>query len=306
MSVVVLFVLVAVFIVISIYQLCLIFIAVRPFIFSRAQVELKSISPVEDGPERIARIIHQVWKSQNISTYPAIASREYWISECGGDWIVKLWDDEKILDLIKRDYNWILSLYLSYAFDIQRADIARLIILHSEGGLYSDLDAFPRPGSGLRIISRGLLQHDAVIFRSTDGFIATNHLILAQKGSPLLMHALKSAKYYNVPICLPYLRVFYSTGPIFFHFVVQDYLSTCKIGNCDILRLAGHHAEEIALHRAGRSWLSADGVFFNWLGDNHLVLPFIQLCVLIVLLILMGLIALRCRTMHQEKSMRKH
>ena len=95
-----------------------------------------------------------------------------------------------------------------------------------------------------RIISKGLLQHHAVVFRSTDGFVATNHLIFAEKGSPLLLHALQSAKRFNVRMFLPYLQVFYSTGPIFWHLMVQEFLNNpdlCQLGpgECEVCMCVG-------------------------------------------------------------------
>ena len=90
-----------------------------------------------------------------------------------------------------------------------------------------------------RIIAQGLLQHHAVVFRSTDGFVATNHLIFAEKGSPLLLHALKSARRFNVRMFLPYLQVFYSTGPIFWHLMIQEFASNPALcpqgaGECEV------------------------------------------------------------------------
>ena len=122
-----------IFLAIVIYQLYLLYSALSPFLFKSTDLYINTVKLQSTTPERIPRVIHQIWKSQNLSTYPLPTSRENWISECGG-WKVKLWDDEMILGLIHNDYQWLEKLYNSYPFNIQRADIARLVILHAEGG----------------------------------------------------------------------------------------------------------------------------------------------------------------------------
>jgi mannosyltransferase OCH1-like enzyme len=122
-----------IFLAVVINQLYLLYCALSPFLFKRRDLSANSVKIHHSTPERIPRVIHQIWKSQNLSTYPLPASRGNWISECDG-WDVKLWDDEMILTLIGEYFPWLEHLYKSYPFNIQRADIARLIILYAEGG----------------------------------------------------------------------------------------------------------------------------------------------------------------------------
>ncbi|RJE17074.1 hypothetical protein PHISCL_10589, partial [Aspergillus sclerotialis] len=59
------------------------------------------------------------------------------------NYTVKLWTDDAILQLVKHRYPWLLSTYETYPQNIQRADIARLLVIHAEGGIYADLDVYP-------------------------------------------------------------------------------------------------------------------------------------------------------------------
>ena len=124
-----------IFLAVVIHQLYLLYSALSPFLFKKRDLYVNTVKLQTTSTERIPRVIHQIWKYQNLSSYPHPTSRENWISECKG-WSVKLWDDEMILGLIQNDYQWLEKLYESYPFNIQRADIARLVILHAEGGEY--------------------------------------------------------------------------------------------------------------------------------------------------------------------------
>ncbi|KAJ6118864.1 hypothetical protein N7471_013484 [Penicillium samsonianum] len=48
---------------------------------------------------------------------------------------VKLWTDDDTFKFIR---------YMGYPHNIQLAHIARLLFVHTKGGIYADLDAYPR------------------------------------------------------------------------------------------------------------------------------------------------------------------
>ncbi|RAK90422.1 hypothetical protein BO79DRAFT_143417, partial [Aspergillus costaricaensis CBS 115574] len=52
--------------------------------------------------------------------------------------------NNNVLKLIKADYTWILLIYKRYPYNIQRADIIRLLIIYSKSNIYSDLDISPK------------------------------------------------------------------------------------------------------------------------------------------------------------------
>jgi len=54
-----------------------------------------------------------------------------------------LWSADELDALIKQKYPQIWPTYRSVAFLVMRADIGRIAILHSYGGLYADLDVYP-------------------------------------------------------------------------------------------------------------------------------------------------------------------
>ena len=83
----------------------------------------------------IPTIIHQLWKTNDTSSYPSYCSYHHWLIHpvyCPGTnnksdiaWRVKLWTDREVQKLLEDFYPELLPIYRSYRQDIQRADIAR-------------------------------------------------------------------------------------------------------------------------------------------------------------------------------------
>ncbi|CAF4082514.1 unnamed protein product [Rotaria sp. Silwood1] len=131
----------------------------------------------------IPRIIHQTWKSINLSTYPINNSHDEWIKYYP-DYKIRLWTDKDIDELIsKKEYKYLYDIYKGYPYSIQRADLSRLIILHNQGGIYADLDVFPcsRQIENLRLSNASF-----IVPRSVSGSSLINHFLVAQKSSPII------------------------------------------------------------------------------------------------------------------------
>ena len=63
------------------------------------------------------------------------------VHEKNKDWKVKLWRDDDVRKIAKK-LN-LLNLYDNYKKKIQKADLARLLIIYECGGCYLDFDAIP-------------------------------------------------------------------------------------------------------------------------------------------------------------------
>jgi len=155
-------------------------------------------------------------------------------------------------------------LYSKYAIKIQKADISRLLIVYHEGGIYSDLDAFPLEKG--RNSLDDLRKRATLVFpQSRDGRIITNHFFMATKHSPFLHKALSEAKFHTSWIMMPYLKVFASTGPLFVSKILQSWVPS------KAERIVIVTTEEVKMfveHTQGRSWITLDGKLFNWLSDH--------------------------------------
>lgn len=85
----------------------------------------------------IPKIIHQTWRDHNLPVPKAWP--ESW-KRHNPDWEYRLWTDDDLLALVQTNYPELESLYLSYPKPVQRADMARYLILHHHGGVYADID----------------------------------------------------------------------------------------------------------------------------------------------------------------------
>ena len=88
---------------------------------------------------KIPRIIHQTWRDAD--TIPH--NWQQASNSCRHlhpDYQYRLWTDKDARKLIEEEVPCLLSTYDSYPYDIQRADMIRLVILYIFGGIYLDLD----------------------------------------------------------------------------------------------------------------------------------------------------------------------
>ncbi|KAJ0160547.1 Inositol phosphoceramide mannosyltransferase 1 [Colletotrichum tanaceti] len=245
--------------------------------------------------EPIPKIVHQIWKNSDVGTYPVQASSETWEKSLAPlNYTVKLWTDDDVLKLIKANYAWLLSTYEGYSQNIQRADVARLVVVHAEGGTYADLDVFPRSTKEMACLQGLGLE---AIFAATSGNLgASNHFFMAQRRSPFLEWALQEAKRRggSTPkrILLPYLRVFWSTGPIMVTHAFRRYAWMYDGGPA---LLDEGYASRVFGHAAGRSWHGSDGRFLNYVSDHLGVLLFWTAATLSVAALSVVLFIKRCR-----------
>ena len=90
----------------------------------------------------IPKIIHQTWRSEKLpSIFQKIADKN---KEINNEFEFKMWSHTPgppdIDEFIKKEYNDIYHIFSNTKFGVQKADIARLAILHHYGGVYYDLD----------------------------------------------------------------------------------------------------------------------------------------------------------------------
>jgi inositol phosphorylceramide mannosyltransferase catalytic subunit len=231
---------------------------------------------VQTSP-KIPNLVHQIWKTSDVSTYPLEASYNSWKFFFEPlNYTVKLWTDEDIRILIHREYPWLLHTYESYSHNVQRADIARLVVMHAEGGVYADLDVYPVSKhwvikDGLMCMQRLGIQAVFPPMAGNSGM--SNHFFMAEKGSRFLEAALQEATRRDgrsKRIVSPYLQVFWSTGPLMITAAAHQFLQTSSPAEQSQLLtvMDRKFTRSLIFHKAGRSWHGWDGHALNWIADN--------------------------------------
>ena len=87
----------------------------------------------------VPAIIHQTWRD-------AHSIPESWqkaSNSCRAlhpNYQYRFWTDKEARCLIEKEFPCLLSTYDAYPYDIQRADVIRLIVLYVYGGIYLDMD----------------------------------------------------------------------------------------------------------------------------------------------------------------------
>jgi mannosyltransferase OCH1-like enzyme len=105
--------------------------------------------------------------------------------------------------------------YKTYWYSIQRTDLARLIILHPQRGIYADLDVYPCETNVEELI---LTDGSFIIGRSSEDICSINHFLIHEKHSDIINSILheflqKKSIFKQISI-LPYFEIV-STGSIF-------------------------------------------------------------------------------------------
>ncbi|KAJ6132680.1 hypothetical protein N7471_007895 [Penicillium samsonianum] len=222
---------------------------------------------------QIPNVVHQIWKTNDLRTYSTEIdpSHDEWKHTLEPlNYTIKLWTDDDILQLIKGRYPWLLPTYEAYPQNIQRADMARLLVIHAEGGIYADLDVYPTSATQIQCLQSLNLE---AIFAPTSGTLGlSNHFFMAEPGSPFILWALYEGKRRGGAasrfIPLPYLRVFWSTGPTMVTAAFRKYAWLYGTLQHSLGVLDDGYSGAVIQHKAGRSWHGSDGRALNYIADR--------------------------------------
>ena len=103
----------------------------------------------------IPKIIHQSWKTTDLSTYgnSAKKSQESW-KKIYPDFEYKFWTDNDIVDYMKNQPHVYQRAFDDLDQNIKKMDFFRYLILHEYGGIYSDMDFIANQRIKKHIISK--------------------------------------------------------------------------------------------------------------------------------------------------------
>lgn len=85
----------------------------------------------------IPKIIHQTWRDHDLPVPNNLP--ESW-KRLNPDWEYRFWTDADLADFVEQEYPDIWPLFQASRKPVQKADIARYLILHCYGGIYADID----------------------------------------------------------------------------------------------------------------------------------------------------------------------
>ena len=230
----------------------------------------------------IPKIIHQSWKSHDLSDYPggkklAEASRASW-RNLYSDFEYMFWTDADIEAYIK-------DIPLNYRYEynkldmtIKKMDVFRYMILHEYGGIYSDIDFIAHRRIKSQILensdfigymacrnrtpsnyrSHGLDHVVSGKKRRVNGlWVLGNAFFGCEKGSEKIKTAIDTILFDDLKTNIPHISPLVHTGPERIHsiFLQNDFMDTSHIfGKVNI----GNDQGLIAAHYRKCSWRSSE------------------------------------------------
>ncbi|EPX73857.1 mannosyltransferase complex subunit [Schizosaccharomyces octosporus yFS286] len=247
---------------------------------------------------RIPKIIHQIWKDENIP--------EKWsgsVSSCRAQhpeedgWTINLWTDEKVLSFMETHYSWFMPIYNSYPYDIQRFDAVRYFIVYHYGGIYIDLDV------GCKKPMDPLLDQTTFLLPVTEPIGYSNDWFAATPKHDFLYKVITSLSKFNHQYFTKYPTVFLSTGPLFFSIILCQYLSEPhnKVRSLPPDMYANGPVSFFS-HVHGSSWHGSDASAYFWM-QNHIlyVITLITICILVLVFVFVKFVTVRRKNRSQRR-----
>ena len=109
------------------------------YVWRESTIQSLDSSEILSSKSSIPRIIHQTYRN-NFSIPFKWQQASNSCRTLHPNYQYKFWSDEEGRGLIKKEFPCLLSVYDLYPYDIQRADVIRLVVLYVYGGIYLDFD----------------------------------------------------------------------------------------------------------------------------------------------------------------------
>ena len=174
-----------------------------------SQRNISEINIVEANKCNIPKIIHQMWKDNNVPEHWLESPKEW--KRLFPDFAHMFWTDVTMREFMVQHYNWFLPIYDGYKYPIQRSDSFRCFMLHFYGGIYSDLDIVPT--SNFTYLFENT--NAEVYLPMTQNILSfTNCLMMSQKKARFWETTFKVMKERaNKNYWLTHFQIIFSTGP---------------------------------------------------------------------------------------------
>jgi len=201
-------------------------------------------------------IIHTMWSTSEIPTRWK-ATAKSWL-RLNDKFVYCLWTDAELENFVADRYPWLLATYLAYPYPIQRADVARYLLLYHYGGIYVDLDVGCL--TPLAIVFSTAPDSAGVLVAPTESIGVSPEFIAVRRPRDRVIGGLISglrraaASRWYPP--LPYAAVMFRTGPVYFSRRLRcDGGEGRRLFAIPASRYFGVYVE----HVPGSSWHSWDG-----------------------------------------------
>jgi len=159
------------------------------WIWRKSTIDFSILSTSNNTLSNVPPIIHQTWRDTN--TIPI--NWQHASNSCRSlhsNYEYRLWTDKDARRLIEKEFPCLLATFDSYPYDIQRADVIRIIVLYVYGGIYLDLDI-------VCLKSLDQLRAYKLVLPKTKPVGLSNDFIIAEPKHPFLLQVLNDLSKFN-------------------------------------------------------------------------------------------------------------
>lgn len=240
------------------------------------------------------KIIHQIFGLWDDKIPREIQRRMDVWKKLHPDYIYILWDKKKCRNFIKLNFDWFLSIYDNYPYNVQRADAIRYFILYTYGGIYSDIDL--EPVKSITPLLEKYKSKGCLLYKSPNSELLLNDFMISKPNIIFWKKVINELiSKHNFNSFSKHLIIYYTTGPLLLDSVYNDFLNKKKfiyivdtkyINNCDVSVPKPAHNKEAYLKRHdGRSWHSIDSTIIDFCIINYRSIFIVMFIISIILCI---------------------
>lgn len=159
------------------------------WIWRKSNIDSLDFPRINVNDSIVPAIIHQTWRN-------AYSIPENWqqaSNSCRAlhsNYQYRFWSDREARRLIAKEFPCLLETFDAYPYDIQRADVIRLVVLYVYGGIYLDLDI-------VCLKSLDQLRTFPFVLPRTRPIGLSNDFIVAQAKHPFLLQVLNDLPWFN-------------------------------------------------------------------------------------------------------------
>ncbi len=216
---------------------------------------------------RIPRIIHQTWKNSTVPPRWNLTVKS--VRELNANQFeYRLWTDEDMHEFVReKEPDLYVNTFLTYWYDIQRADAFRYILLYHVGGVYMDMDTgCSKPLNILLDVLEGLDPQSIHLagLPATEPNGVSNDFMISTKGHPLFRQLISRLSLFNHNYIVYTLTVMLSAGPPYL--TLNEHLFDTSSGTASVRIIEGKVYSPLFL------WFSGGG---SWQGRDAPIIAFI-------------------------------
>lgn len=200
-----------------------------------------------------------------------------------------LWNETMVEQLLSEKYPELEDLYYSYNRWIHKVDLARYVILHQYGGVYSDIDIECK--RNMLAVYMTLPVNTGIVMYYTSPFGVSNDFIIAKAKHPFMTAVIRGLSSSYRWYVLPFLTEMFSTGPMYLSARFWSFKN-----RYDMIVLKD--TRSFLVHKTGTSWHEADSKILWWIFLNIRIV--IQWMIIVIGAVV--LVCVACRFLRSFKG----